>query len=119
MTYKQDWLMRQIESMVRFLANMLLRKDTAAYEIKDAASLTQIDLLYHEIKQLIETRELCKAEDLLYNAIDFGDEACIEVALDFYQTINAWSDETLERCNFPRDEINDGLKQIETMFFEK
>ena len=116
MSFQQDWVMRQIENIVKLLANILFHKDTITYEIKDEFNLTETDMLYNDIKQLIEKHEICKAEDLLYEKIDANNEKDIELAIDFYQTINLFSDEELERCNFSRDEINDGLKNIAKMF---
>lgn len=116
MNFQQDWVMRQIENIVRFLASVLFHKDTLKYEIKDELNLTETDMLYNDIKELIEKREICKAEDLLYEKIDANNKKDMELAIDFYQTINLFSDEELERCNFSRDEINDGLKNITKIF---
>ncbi len=112
MYFQKDYLMRQIEDMVRFIAKVLFGKDLFKYEIIDEANLTQTDMLYAKLTALVSQRKLCEAEDLLYESIESGnaDHACI--ALDFYDTINALSDDELESSNFSRKEIKDGLKQI-------
>lgn len=70
MNFQQDYLMRQIENIVRFLANILFHRDMFKYEIKDELNLTDTDMLYNELKHLIQKCEICKAEDFLYEKID-------------------------------------------------
>ena len=74
------------------------------------------DLLYREISRLVAEGKICEAEDLLYERLDIDDLNHLEMAVDFYQTVNRLDDTELERCNFSRDEIDDGLKTIMNMF---
>lgn len=112
MYFQKDFLMRQIEDMVRFIAKVLFGKDLFKYEIIDEANLTQTDMLYAKLTALVSQRKLCEAEDLLYESIESGNADHARIALDFYDTINALSDDELESSNFSREEIKDGLKQI-------
>lgn len=112
MYFQKDYLMRQIEDMVRFIAKVLFGKDLFKYEIIDEANLTQTDMLYAKLTALVSQRKLCEAEDLLYESIESGNADHARIALDFYDTINALSDDELENSNFSREEIKDGLKQI-------
>jgi hypothetical protein len=112
MYYQKDYLMRQIEDMVRFIAKVLFGKDLFKYEIADQANLTQTDLLYANLMTLVSQRKICEAEDLLFDSIEKGNTVHARIALDFYETINALSDDELESSNFSREEIKDGLKQI-------
>lgn len=112
MYFQKDYLMRQIEDMVRFIAKVLFGKDLFKYEIIDEANLTQTDMLYAKLTALVSQRKLCEAEDLLYESIESGNADHARIALDFYDTINALSDDELESSNFSREEIKDGLKQI-------
>lgn len=104
--------MRQIQYMIRFIAGLLLRKGTVSYVIENETSLTQTDLLYKDIMELVTRREICKAEDLLFERAEPENERYMELALDFYRTVNDFSDEELERCNFTREEIADGIKNV-------
>jgi hypothetical protein len=116
MIYQKDWLLRQIEMFVQFIARVVFHKDTMNYEIRDETNLGQTDLLYNEIRQLVDAGKICEAEDLLYERMDVGDLSYLELATDFYQTVNKLDDAELERCNFPRDEIHDGLKTVLNLF---
>ena len=41
-----------------------------------------------------------------------GDPEALTAGLRFYSDLNLLSDETLRRCNFPRDEILSGLREL-------
>lgn len=112
MYFQKDYLMRQIEDMVRIIVKVLFGKDLFKYEIIDEANLTQTNMLYANLMALVSQRKLCEAEDLLYESIESGNADHARIALDFYDTINALSDDELESSNFSREEIKDGLKQI-------
>lgn len=110
MQYSQDWIMRQIEMLTAFLAGALFHKESARYVIRDEARLSRGDLLHRRLLQLLEAGALCEAEDLLFEEMDGQDSAYLEVALDFYQLLNALDDEALARANFSRGEISQGLR---------
>ncbi len=108
--YHQDWLMRQIEAFISFLIYMLTGKqlDQEAY----TAQLLNTNELYKIIRELIEQRQICKAEDMLFEYADGINQDALRAALQFYQHINQWSDGQLAECNFSREEIMDGIKVI-------
>ncbi len=116
MNFQQDWLMRQIEMLVQVIARVVFKKDYIKYEIVNEADLSQTDLLYNEIKQLIARGKVCEAEDLLFEMMDTKDMRYLELAIDFYQQLNLLGDSKLEQCNFSRDEVNDGLVAVLKMF---
>lgn len=112
MIYEQDWLMRQIQMIVQFVAKLLFNKDTISYEVEEHSNFSQADILYNEIQNLIMERKICEAENLLYDRLDVNDKKYLELAIDFYQTINKFTDEELEDCNFSREEVNYGLVKV-------
>ena len=64
-----------------------------------------------ELMKLIRQGEYCKAEDMLFDNLEYSDKY-IELASDFYQRLNSLSDEQLELGGFSRDEIYDGYIEI-------
>ncbi len=112
MGYNQDWLLNQIEAIGRFVAKLVFKKDTIVYEINDHDNYSQTDLLYKEIQLLIKQDEICKSENLLFENLDENNIDYLKLALDFYQTISKLNDEKLEKCNFSREEIAEGLHDI-------
>lgn len=112
MYYEKDWFMRQIDMMVQFVAHTVFHRDKIDYEIADETNLSETDLLYHRLRNLIAENKICEAENLLFDSLDTGNKQYLNLALDFYQTINKMSDEALEACDFSRDEISDGVSTV-------
>lgn len=110
--FEQDWVLRQIQMLVQFVAKTVFHRDAIQYEIADETNMTDTDTLYIRLRKLIAERRICEAEDLLYDHLDANDPDYLKLALDFYQTINQLTDEELEANNFSRQEINDGLNEI-------
>jgi len=116
MAYQQDWVMRQVEMLVQFVARTIFHQDSISYDIIDESNLSQPDLIFNKLRNLIAKREICEAENLLFENIDKDDNKSLALALDFYQNINRMTDEELEAHNFSRQEINDGIHEILHMF---
>ncbi|MFB0920014.1 MAG: DUF6483 family protein [Oscillospiraceae bacterium] len=116
MEFEQDWFMRQIHQLANFIAHIVLQKELTNYTIIDESNLTQSDLLYSKIKNLLNERKICEAEDLMFDTLDTSDNRYLELALDFYQSISLLSEEELKSCNFSREEIQSGLNEILNRF---
>ena len=114
--YHQDWLMRQIETITRYVFSILLGKqDELTGDIRiEAQQQTSgaANTLSFRLGRLVDAERLCEAEDLLYSAVESGDPEALTAGLRFYSDLNLLSDETLRRCNFPRDEILSGLMEL-------
>ncbi len=117
MGFQDDWVMRQIEMMARFVANVVFgKKETdVQYEIvgnlNDTATLTPTDILHLKLMKMIKEGSYGEAEDLLFDNMVYSDKY-IELASDFYQKLNALSNEQLEAGNFSRDEVYQGYLEI-------
>jgi len=114
--YQQDWISRQIQTLVHFIARVIFKKDNIEYRIFDPYDLTEADRLYYEIGRLTEEFKICEAENLLFEKIDAHDDNYLKLAVDFYQKVNALSDKELKDADFSRDEIQSGLVDIMRMF---
>lgn len=104
--------MTQINMLVAFIAKVFFDRDTVHYEVTDAETLTDADELYLMLVALTETGKICEAEDLLFENLDGCGKDRLAVACEFYQRLNALSDEALEKANFSRAEINEGLISV-------
>ena len=116
MFYQQDWLGKQIQLLVRFVARVVFGKDTAegAKLIEQSADGT--DLLYRDIKKLLNEGRICQAENLLFDSIEPGNKNHLAVAIEFYSMLNDLSDEVLEGNSFSRSEIKDGIRAVMEMY---
>ena len=114
--YHQDWLMRQIETISRYVFSCLLgRRSELSSDIHlETERQTSGDTtpLSFRLAALVKEGRFCEAEDLLWAAVDEGDPEALTAGLRFYNDLNELSDETLKRCVFPRDEILSGLKEL-------
>ncbi|HBM79252.1 MAG: DUF6483 family protein [Clostridiales bacterium] len=114
---EQDYLMRIIKDLVRALAKILLNKETAVYELPtDKADYSQTDYLHMQLTDLINQGKINEAENLLYEKLDAKNKKYIELALDFYERLNNLDEGFLKRCNFSKEEVEQGLQTIAKEF---
>ncbi len=112
MYFEKDWMMRQIGQMVEFVARLFFHRDKIEYEVIDENNLSETDLVYRRLVELLSQNEICDAEDYLFERYKAGDGAYLTLALDFYQRLNTMTDNELTDCDFSRDEIAEGLQDI-------
>lgn len=110
--FEQDYVMRMISSSIRFLAKIFFKKDTVTYELPYNKTFTQTDYLHKQLLSLIKQGKINEAENLLFEKLDPKNERYMELALDFYKRLNDLDDNFLEKNNFTREEIEQGLKDI-------
>lgn len=113
MNYQEDWMIRQIEAIMKFIIGMILGRKKDLTTIEDLKSYNlQTNDLYKRLHILILEKKICDAENMLYSAIDNNEQDIDEIAILFYYEINSLSDAELEEYNFSRDEILSGVKKI-------
>lgn len=110
--YQQDWIMRQVQMLVQFIAKLVWKKDTIEYRVVDENNLSDTDLLYYELEKLLAHSNICEAENLLFERMDKNNNKYLELAINFYQEVNKLTNEDLQAANFGRDEIYFGLNEI-------
>ncbi len=72
MGFQDDWVMRQIEMMARFVANVVFGKKEGEvqYEIvgdiSDSNTLTHEDMVHLELMKMIREGDIGTAEDVLF-----------------------------------------------------
>jgi len=116
MFYKQDWILRQIQMIGEMISMAVFHKSIIAYENENVVSPTQTDRLYTRLDMLVANGKIGEAEDALFDEIDPDDPKYLELALDFYQKLNRLSDAELEKYDFPRQEILDGMNTLVELF---
>lgn len=113
MSYHQDWLIRQIEAISAMLGFVLTGKKASTITIEEVQLTHSGDNeLYLQLQALIRQGQICKAEDLLFEAMESPDSAVLDAATRFYDDLNRLSDETLRSANFSREEIYEGLQEV-------
>lgn len=94
--FQNDYFMRQIEMLGRFLAKLIFNKETTVYEviIDEEGNITPAGLLYLELNTMIKEGRINEAENLLFDRIEATyDNEYLEIAIDFYSQVNNLTDE--------------------------
>jgi len=113
MGFQDDWILRQIEIIARYVANLVFNKREVRYEYESSEMLSETDRLHLTLDMLVREGKIGEAEDLLFENLQMTDKY-IELATDFYQTLNRMTDRELEEADFSRDEVYDGYIDILT-----
>lgn len=111
MYFERDWMMRQIQMLAQFVARTIFLKEYIVYEIIDEEHRNDMDDLYIRLRALLMTGDLCGAEDALFDGYD-GSENYLRLATWFYSELNTFTDDALEAASFPREEIEEGLRDV-------
>ena len=111
--YEKDYIMRLIHGIGLVLARLLLGKqmedEAEIASILDKQEKEQNDLLL----RMIDDGEINKAEERLFDLLEtalWDDRHKAAVAICFYSHVNDKDDEFLEKADFTRDEIMEGLE---------
>lgn len=112
MIYEQDYLLRSIAQLIRFLAKIVFGKDTVTYELSEDEAYKESDNLHKALVALLSDGKINEAENLLFDEFKSEDNRHMMVALDFYRRLNDFGDEFLRDHDFSREEIEEGLREI-------
>lgn len=113
--FQNDYLMRQIQMMVQFIARMILKRNAEIYRAvpDEYGNFSSEGELYLDLMRKIKQGKINEAENLLFEAIEQNpNNSMLEIALDFYRTLGEMPDDFLEENNFSKDEVCQGLNDI-------
>ena len=104
MFYEQDWILRQISIIIKFIRS-LLSKERNVYEQDEEQTV-----LKEEIEKLIELNRLKEANSLIVKTSK--DKDVLALGLWFYDLLNDLSDKRLEDGDLAREDILKGLRTL-------
>jgi hypothetical protein len=116
--FADDYIMRQIEGLSRMLARVLFDRDMESEELHldEDGTLSGSDVLAYRLKKLLHERKINEAENLLFETLEASPLPSYgRTALDFYREISTLSDEELAAADFSREEIADGLREVQRL----
>ena len=110
-----------IEELINELAKntgkSLLQKEEDNNEIINLDEADSSDYIRILLKSLVLKHEYNKAENILFEEIKKNkSEKIYKIALDFYDLLMDQSDDKLKNGNFSREEIFQGLKDVNLIF---
>lgn len=109
--FEQDYIMRQLNEMIRAIFKMLFGIDTKSPTVELLESREDVELL-ESLFELIDDGIIRDAESLLlYGSID-GGMGSLKTALLFYSYLNDKTDEFLEENGFSREDIKSGINKL-------
>ena len=114
MYYHEDWLMRQIETMVSAIISVIFQTNPKSEDIGTEIKITDtVDSGRRDtLIAFLQEGKICEAENWLYENIDENDISWLYTAVYFYSEINKLSDEYLVAHDFSREEIESGLSEV-------
>ena len=111
--YEKDYIMRLIHGIAQVLAKLLLGKQMEQ-EGEIASALSREAAKKDEtLKKRIDAGNINEAEELLFDLLEnepWEDKQKAALALSFYDHVNEKEDAFLEKANFSREEIIEGLE---------
>lgn len=112
MVYEQDYIMRIIKQMVAALISVILGKENKIYDLPLEDQYISSDGLLRELLTMVNDGKINEAENLLYESFEQDNKKDIENTILFYSYLNELDNDFLEKCNYSRDEIEMGVKEI-------
>lgn len=112
---ENDYIMRIIHDMIRFLIKVVSGKDTDIEEVLKQQMETESSdfaLLIGLVKQ----GRIVEAQNRLSDLIQWDREKNFSTALLFYEYLNSLDDETLLAGGFSREKIADSLRSVMNIY---
>ena len=112
MELEKDKILRMIKDLTKSIAHLILGKSEIEYELPEESEYSRVDTLYVKLIELVNMGQINEAEDLLFDEINPSDMRQFEMAMSFYLYLNDFGDDYLEKNNYSRDEITEGIRSI-------
>lgn len=112
MELEKDYILRMIKDLTKSIAHLILGKSEIEYELPEESEYSKVDTLYVKLIELVNLGQINEAEDLLFEEINPSDMRQFEMAMSFYLYLNDFGDDYLEKNNYSRDEITEGIRSI-------
>ena len=116
MIESNDWLLKQINVVSEFLQKLFTDMETnrklnenEQYQ-KDSFEFERL------LENLIEEDKINDAENILFEKLETNNLMYATIATSFYDKLKGLSDEKLQKSNYSRDEILQGLNDMCDMF---
>lgn len=116
MIESNDWLLKQINMVSEFLQKLFTDMETnrklnenEQYQ-KDSFEFERL------LENLIEEDKINDAENILFEKLETNNLMYATIATRFYDKLKGLSDEKLQKSNYSRDEILQGLNDMCDMF---
>ncbi|MBE5994262.1 MAG: hypothetical protein E7247_17960 [Paenibacillaceae bacterium] len=110
-----DYATRINNGMVSTLLKLIFNIELEKNDDRAFKSLEMEDK-FEELKKLIEEGSINDAENTLLEELDSDDMEYLKLALMFYYTLNDKDGDFLDKNDFSKSEISDGLRYVSGIY---
>ena len=116
MIESNDWLLKQINVVSEFLQKLFTDMETSR-KLNENEQYQKDSFEFERLlKNLIEEDRINDAENILFEKLETNNLMYATIATRFYEKLKGLSDEKLQKSNYSRDEILQGLNDMCDMF---
>ncbi|EGS31852.1 hypothetical protein HMPREF9489_0801 [Finegoldia magna SY403409CC001050417] len=116
MIESNDWLLKQINVVSEFLQKLFTDMETSR-KLNENEQYQKDSFEFERLlENLIEEDRINDAENILFEKLDTNNLMYATIATRFYDKLKGLSDEKLQKSNYSRDEILQGLNDMCDMF---
>jgi len=116
--FEPDYIMRMIRLMTRMIGETIFQKDMPSVSLfTEDDGLNTTGVFYHRLRALIAAGRIEEAEQKLFDELErFPQFPYFQIAMQFYQDLNAMDEAALTSGGFSRAEIELGIADACRLF---
>ncbi|MDU2132362.1 DUF6483 family protein [Finegoldia magna] len=116
MIQSNDWLLKQINVVSEFLQKLFTDMETSR-KLNENEQYQKDSFEFERLlENLIEEDRINDAENILFEKLETNNLMYATIATRFYEKLKGLSDEKLQKSNYSREEILQGLNDMCDMF---
>lgn len=116
MIESNDWLLKQINVVSEFLQKLFTDMETSR-KLNENEEYQKDSFEFERLlENLIEEDRINDAENILFENLETNNLMYATIATRFYDKLKGLSDEKLQKSNYSREEILQGLNDMCDMF---
>lgn len=115
--FQQDFIMREVELISRFLAKTLLGRDLEQQEETVEFECLSENYFAYRLRRLVGEGKINQAENELFEAMEEEPKMeYLSAAFEFYRTLAELDPVYLKQCGFSEEEIAEGLQDVKRIY---
>lgn len=109
---EKDYIMRLIKEMVKMFFSLMFGKQSVSVEQEAENGYEVAGKKLEELLTMADNGEINEAENLMLDGIDHSSKNELAAAALFYQHLSGKSEDFLQKNNYSKEEVLDGMKNI-------
>lgn len=109
---EKDYVMRMIREVSRVLFSILFGKQYVQVETELENKFRTEGTPENALKDLVDRGQICEAENILLEDLDYSNKASVAFAVMFYRYLGEMEDGFLQQHDFSTQEVLDGLDSL-------